>query len=103
MGHVRTHSYQLQVAIWRVVVQSCAKIGVISISSRRICVGIAMAERMMMYSLATLLHSFDWKLPQGEKLDHTEKFGIVLKKKKKKKIPLVAVPTLGLCDPSTYE
>ncbi|KAL4602574.1 hypothetical protein ACB092_10G062600 [Castanea dentata] len=68
-------------------------------SGRRICAETAMAERMMMYSLATLLHSFDWKLPQGEKLDLTEKFGIVLKKK----IPLVAIPAPRLSDPSMYE
>ncbi|XP_075642297.1 geraniol 8-hydroxylase-like [Castanea sativa] len=68
-------------------------------SGRRICAGTAMAERMVIYSLATLLHSFDWNLPQGENLDITEKFGIVLKKK----IPLVAVPTPRLSDPSMYE
>ncbi|XP_050265013.1 flavonoid 3'-monooxygenase CYP75B137-like [Quercus robur] len=68
-------------------------------SGRRMCAGTAMAERMVIYSLATLLHSFDWNLPQGEKLDITEKFGIVLKKK----IPLVAVPTPRLSDPSMYE
>ena len=68
-------------------------------SGRRICAGTAMAERMVMYSLATLLHSFDWKLPQGEKLDLIEKFGIVLKKK----TPLVAIPTPRLTDPSMYE
>ena len=68
-------------------------------SGRRICAGTAMAERMVIYSLATLIHSFDWNLPQGEKLDITEKFGIVLKKK----IPLVAVPTPRLSDPSMYE
>ncbi|XP_061988489.1 flavonoid 3'-monooxygenase CYP75B137-like [Rosa rugosa] len=68
-------------------------------SGRRICAGIAMAERMVMHSLATLLHSFDWKLPQGEKLDLSEKFGIVLKKK----IPLVAIPTPRLSDPALYE
>ena len=68
-------------------------------SGRRICAGIAMAERMVMYSLATLLHSFDWKLPHGEKLELTEKFGFVLKKK----IPLIAIPTPRLIDPSLYE
>ncbi|KAF3943360.1 hypothetical protein CMV_030077 [Castanea mollissima] len=68
-------------------------------SGRRICAGTAMAERMVIYSLATLLHSFDWNLPQGETLDITEKFGIVLKKK----IPLVAVPTPRLSNPSMYE
>ncbi|CAL5355974.1 unnamed protein product [Camellia sinensis] len=50
-------------------------------SGRRICAGTAMAERMFMFSLASLVHSFDWKLPEGEKLDLEEKFGIVLKKK----------------------
>ncbi|KAL7160309.1 hypothetical protein ABFS83_01G085400 [Erythranthe nasuta] len=68
-------------------------------SGRRICAGIGMAERMFMYSLASLVHSFDWSLPVGEKLDMTEKFGIVLKKR----IPLVAIPTPRLSNPSLYE
>lgn len=68
-------------------------------SGRRICAGIAMAERMVMYSLATLLHSFDWELPRGEKMDLSEKFGIVLKKK----IPLVAIPTPRLSNPALFE
>ncbi|KAG2681446.1 hypothetical protein I3760_11G145200, partial [Carya illinoinensis] len=68
-------------------------------SGRRICAGTAMAERMVMYSLATLLHSFDWKLPPGDqKLDLSEKCGIVLKKKN----PLFAIPTPRLPDPSLY-
>ncbi|CAL2259549.1 unnamed protein product [Prunus armeniaca] len=68
-------------------------------SGRRICVGTAMAERMTVYTLATLLHSFDWKLPQGEELDLSEKFGIVMKKK----IPLILIPTPRLSDPALYE
>lgn len=68
-------------------------------SGRRICAGTAMAERMFMYSLASLLHSFDWSMPHGEKLDLEEKFGIVLKKK----VPLVVVPTPRLSHPSLYE
>ncbi|PHU28424.1 hypothetical protein BC332_00517 [Capsicum chinense] len=68
-------------------------------SGRRICAGIAMAERMFMYSLASLIHSFDWKLPEGETLDLTEKFGIVLKKK----VPLVALPVPRLSNPTLYE
>nr|AGX15389.1 flavonoid 3' monooxygenase [Plectranthus barbatus] len=68
-------------------------------SGRRICAGTAMAERMFMYSLASLLHSFDWSMPPGEKLDLEEKFGIVLKKK----TPLLAVPTPRLSSPSLYE
>ncbi|KAF3448401.1 hypothetical protein FNV43_RR09114 [Rhamnella rubrinervis] len=67
-------------------------------SGRRICVGIGMAERMVMYSLATLLHSFDWELPPGEKLDFSDKFGVILKKK----TPLVAIPTPRLSDLALY-
>ena len=67
-------------------------------SGRRICAGVAMAERMVLYTLATLLHSFDWDLPAGETLDLSEKFGIVLKKK----MPLIAVPTPRLSSPSLY-
>ncbi|PKI59542.1 hypothetical protein CRG98_020070 [Punica granatum] len=68
-------------------------------SGRRMCAGIAMAERMVMYSLATLLHSFDWELPKGEKLDLSEQFGIVMKKK----VPLIAIPTPRLSDPALYK
>lgn len=59
-------------------------------SGRRICAGILLGERMMTYLLASLLHSFNWKLPEGDdQLDLSEKFGIVLKKR----TPLVAVPS----------
>ncbi|XP_041994471.1 flavonoid 3'-monooxygenase CYP75B137-like [Salvia splendens] len=68
-------------------------------AGRRICAGVAMAERMFMYSLASLLHSFDWSVPDGHKLDLEEKFGIVLKKKH----PLVAMATPRLSHPSLYE
>ncbi|XP_006355529.1 flavonoid 3'-monooxygenase-like [Solanum tuberosum] len=68
-------------------------------SGRRMCAGIAMAERMFMYSLASLIHSFDWKLPEGKTLDLKEKFGITLKKK----MPLVAIPTPRLFNPTLYE
>ncbi|XP_021291672.1 cytochrome P450 98A8-like [Herrania umbratica] len=68
-------------------------------SGSRICAGTAMAERMVLYSIATLLHSFDWKVAEGMKLDLTEKFGIVLKLKN----PLVAVPTPRLSIPALYE
>ncbi|KAF3448402.1 hypothetical protein FNV43_RR09115 [Rhamnella rubrinervis] len=65
---------------------------------RRICVGIGMAERMIINSLATFFHCFDWEVPPGEKSDLSEKFGIVLKKK----IPLVAIPKPRLSDPALY-
>ncbi|CAN0841981.1 Cytochrome P450 71AU50 [Linum grandiflorum] len=69
-------------------------------SGRRICAGIAMAKRTVLFALATFLHSFDWELPRGkENVDLTEKFGIVLKLKS----PLVAVPVPRLPNPSQYE
>ncbi|KAL0296142.1 UNVERIFIED_CONTAM: Labd-13Z-ene-9,15,16-triol synthase, chloroplastic, partial [Sesamum radiatum] len=57
-------------------------------SGRRVCPGIPLGEKMVMYLLATLLHSFEWRLPEGETVDLTEKFGIVMRKK----IPLFATP-----------
>ncbi|GMJ06152.1 cytochrome P450, family 706, subfamily A, polypeptide 4 [Hibiscus trionum] len=68
-------------------------------SGRRNCAGIAMAERMVLYLVATLLHSFDWKVPQSNKLDLSEKFGIVLKLKNS----LIAIPTPRLSGQTLYE
>ncbi|KEH31678.1 cytochrome P450 family protein [Medicago truncatula] len=68
-------------------------------SGRRICAGIAMAERNVLYFIATLMHSFDWTIPQGEKLDVLEKYGIILKKK----TPLLAIPTPRLSNPDLYK
>jgi cytochrome P450 len=68
-------------------------------SGRRICAGIAMAERTVLYFIATLVHLFDWTIPQGENLEVSEKFGIVLKKK----TPLLAIPTPRLSNPDLYK
>ncbi|XP_076934303.1 labd-13Z-ene-9,15,16-triol synthase, chloroplastic-like [Bidens hawaiensis] len=68
-------------------------------SGRRICVGTAMAERMFMVLLGSIIHSFDWELEEGKKHDLSEKFGIVLKKK----VALVAVPTPRLSNITLYE
>ncbi|KAI8546485.1 hypothetical protein RHMOL_Rhmol07G0121600 [Rhododendron molle] len=68
-------------------------------SGRRNCAGIAMAERMFMFLLASILHAFDWRLPEGERVDLSEEFGIMLKKK----IPLVVIPTPRLSDPTLYD
>ncbi|CAL5429737.1 unnamed protein product [Camellia sinensis] len=68
-------------------------------SGRRMCAGIAMAERMFLFSLASILHSFDWKLPEGEKLDLSEKFGIVLEKR----VTLMAIPTPRLSNLTLYK
>lgn len=67
-------------------------------SGRRICAGIGLAERNFMYLMATLIHSFDWKLPKGQNLDVSEKFGILLKKK----TSLVVIPTPRFSNPSLY-
>ncbi|XP_031487155.1 flavonoid 3'-monooxygenase-like [Nymphaea colorata] len=67
-------------------------------SGRRICAGIAMAERMVGFCLASLVHSFNWRVAEGEKLDLEEKFGIVMKKA----VPLLAVPEPRLHKPEQY-
>ncbi|XP_073303852.1 geraniol 8-hydroxylase-like [Primulina huaijiensis] len=67
-------------------------------SGRRVCPGILLAERMVMHFLATLFHLFDWKLPEGEKLDLSEKFGIVMRKR----TPLLAIPSPRFNDLDMY-
>nr|XP_043608808.1 cytochrome P450 76C1-like [Erigeron canadensis] len=67
-------------------------------SGRRVCAGLRLAEKIQMFILASLLHSFDWCLPEGEEHDLSEKFGITLSKKK----ALVAIPSQRLPDVSLY-
>jgi len=68
-------------------------------SGRRKCAGIPLAERTVMHVLASLLHAFVWSLPNGvEDVDLSEKFGIVVKKKK----PLLAVPSPRLSSLKLY-
>uniref|UniRef100_J3LE12 Cytochrome P450 n=1 Tax=Oryza brachyantha TaxID=4533 RepID=J3LE12_ORYBR len=46
-------------------------------SGRRLCPGIPLAERVVPFVLASLLHEFEWRLPDGmspEEMDMTEKF-----------------------------
>ncbi|XVF52081.1 hypothetical protein PTKIN_Ptkin04bG0236300 [Pterospermum kingtungense] len=60
-------------------------------AGRRICPGLPLAVRMVHLMLASMVHSFDWKLPHGikpEDLDMQEQFGTTLKKA----IPLCAFP-----------
>nr|GFB53597.1 cytochrome P450 [Tanacetum cinerariifolium] len=63
-------------------------------SGKRVCPGIPLAEKMQMYILASLLHSFDWNLPKGEKHDLSDKFGALLTKRK----PLIVIPSQRLSD-----
>ncbi|XP_022864424.1 cytochrome P450 76C1-like [Olea europaea var. sylvestris] len=67
-------------------------------SGRRICPGLHLAEKMVMYVLASLLHSFDWTIPEGQNLDVSETFGIVMRKTE----PLFAIPSPRLSNLSLY-
>ncbi|XP_015084943.1 ferruginol synthase-like [Solanum pennellii] len=68
-------------------------------SGRRICAGLPLAEKMVMCMLASLLHSFDWKLPEGENVDLSEGFGLVIKKNER----LFAIPTPRLPNLDLYQ
>ena len=71
----------------------------ITYNPRRVCAGIALTERIQMLSLGSLLHSFDWRLPEGVKrLELSDKFGFVLRKAD----TLVAVPAARLEQPELY-
>ncbi|GMN32321.1 hypothetical protein TIFTF001_003620 [Ficus carica] len=60
-------------------------------SGRRICPGMTMAAKQIPLIVASLVHSFDWSLPQGmspDDIDMSEKFGIAMRMKE----PLLLVP-----------
>ncbi|KFK37346.1 hypothetical protein AALP_AA4G244600 [Arabis alpina] len=60
-------------------------------AGRRICPGLPLALKIVSLMLASLLYTFDWKLPNGvvpEDLDMNETFGITLHKTN----PLHAIP-----------
>ncbi|KAJ9171295.1 hypothetical protein P3X46_014683 [Hevea brasiliensis] len=62
-------------------------------AGRRICPGLPLAHRMVHLMLASLIHSFEWKLANGMKakdMDMNETFGLTLRKTE----PLLAVPHL---------
>lgn len=67
-------------------------------SGRRICAGLPLAERSLMYVVASFLHSYEWKLPEGTELDFSDKFGIVTKKIQ----PTLAIPTPRLSKSELY-
>uniref|UniRef100_A0A0E0LVQ2 Uncharacterized protein n=1 Tax=Oryza punctata TaxID=4537 RepID=A0A0E0LVQ2_ORYPU len=62
-------------------------------SGRRVCAGLPMAERVVPFMLASLLHAFEWRLPDGvsaEELDMSQKFTIA----NFRTVPLKAVPVV---------
>ncbi|XP_020590254.1 cytochrome P450 76C2-like [Phalaenopsis equestris] len=67
-------------------------------AGRRACAGTAMGERVVHYMLASLLHSFEWHLPEGASMDSEEEFGTVLRRAGQ----LIAVPTMRLAKPELY-
>ncbi|XP_031389010.1 cytochrome P450 93A3-like [Punica granatum] len=67
-------------------------------SGRRICPGLPLAEKMLKYILASLLHSFEWELPDGAELEFSDKFGLVCRKMN----PLVAIPRPRLFSTELY-
>ncbi|KAL4339817.1 hypothetical protein GQ457_08G026840 [Hibiscus cannabinus] len=68
-------------------------------SGRRICAGLRLGERMLMYTLSTFLHMFHWEVPDDQIPDTEEKFGIVLEKS----TPLIGIPTPRLNNLKLYE
>lgn len=61
-------------------------------SGRRICVGISLAQRLVSFGLASLIHNFDWELDKNSKpesLDMSERIGITVRKLE----PLNLIPT----------
>ncbi|GJN31575.1 hypothetical protein PR202_gb19989 [Eleusine coracana subsp. coracana] len=67
-------------------------------AGRRICAGKLAGMVFVHYFLGTLVHAFEWRLPDGEeKLDMTETFGLALPKA----VPLRAVVTPRLA-PEAY-
>ncbi|KAJ4755264.1 hypothetical protein LUZ62_028136 [Rhynchospora pubera] len=66
-------------------------------AGRRICAGKLAGMVFVQYFLGTLVHSFDWRLPDGEVLNMNETFGLALPKA----VPLKAMATPRL-SPSAY-
>ncbi|GLT77838.1 hypothetical protein SLA2020_493930 [Shorea laevis] len=60
-------------------------------AGRRMCPGLPLANRMLHLMLASLVHHFNWKLPdemKPEDVDMSEMFGLSLHKAE----PLLAIP-----------
>nr|QWK52213.1 cytochrome P450 71B12 [Isatis tinctoria] len=59
-------------------------------SGRRVCPGMGMGMALVHLALINLLYRFDWKLPEGMKVDIEESYGLVCSKK----VPLQLIPVL---------
>ncbi|KAI9173767.1 hypothetical protein LWI28_006150 [Acer negundo] len=70
-------------------------------SGRRICAGLTLGLRMVQLLTATLVHAFDWELPEGlmpEKLNMEEAYGLTLQRAE----PLMVHPKPRLL-PEAYQ
>lgn len=69
-------------------------------AGRRICAGMSLGLRVVQFMTATLVHAFDWELPEGktvEKLNMEEAYGLTLQRAE----PLVVHPRPRLA-PQVY-
>jgi cytochrome P450 len=60
-------------------------------AGRRMCPAVPLVSRVLPLALGSLLHSFDWVLPDGlkpENMDMAERMGITLRKS----VPLKVIP-----------
>nr|XP_010934173.1 flavonoid 3'-monooxygenase [Elaeis guineensis] len=67
-------------------------------AGRRRCAGLALVERMLPLLVATLLHAFEWRVPEGVELDLCERPGVTMTKEK----PVLAIPTPRFSNPDIY-
>lgn len=70
-------------------------------AGRRICAGLSLGLRMVLFLTASLVHAFDWGLPIGqtrEKLDMEEAYGLTLQRA----TPLKVCP-LPRLNPAAYK
>ncbi|KAL0896345.1 hypothetical protein Bca101_080306 [Brassica carinata] len=72
-------------------------------AGRRICPGLPLAVKIVPLMLASLLYSFDWKLPDGvasEDLDMDETFGLTLHKTNPKENKKMKAHSMGSASPT---
>ncbi|KAI7727605.1 hypothetical protein M8C21_012985 [Ambrosia artemisiifolia] len=67
-------------------------------SGRRLCPGVPLAEKMLMLTVGSLMHAFDWSFPKDEKHDLKEIWCFAVKKE----TPLIVIPHQRLPDASLY-
>lgn len=67
-------------------------------SGRRVCPGISLADRLSKYIIATFVHLFEWRLPEGANMKLEDRYGIVVKIKD----PIFGIPTPRFSNSELY-